>query len=75
MLLSLLQITTTPTNSFRFYQGFIDCSVYNSLDFIIMQLYYAIVNIGQFFALSPLLVNQIDTYTDNKRIQTLAKLL
>ena len=75
MLLSLLQITTTPTNSFRFYQGFIDCSVDNSLDFIIMQFCYAIVNKGQFFALSTLLVNQIDTHTDNKWIPTLAKLL
>ena len=47
-----------------FYQGVIDCSVYNSGFYYFYAVYYAIVNKGQFFALSPLLVNQIDTYTD-----------
>ena len=31
-----------------------------------MQFYYAIVNKGQFFPISPLLVNQIETYTDSE---------
>ena len=37
---------------------------------IVMQFYYVIVNNGQFFALSPLLVNQIDTYTDSQGTPT-----
>ena len=49
-----------------FYQGLTDCSVYNSLNFIIVQVYHAIVHKGQFFSLSPLLVNQIDTYTESQ---------
>ena len=54
-----------------FYQGLKDFSVYNFMDVIIvMQFYYVIVNNGQFFALSPLLVNQIDTYTDSQGTPT-----
>ena len=53
------------TNPDFFYQGLIDCSVYNSFIYH-YAVYYAIVNKGQLFALSPVLVNKIDTYTGSQ---------